>query len=406
MLPNDKVFAFISYSRKDKKVANWLHKRIENYIYPKELVNEDQRPPHDKYIRPVFLDTKDMQIEVRPFTERIKNALENAQFLILICSHNSAKSPFVNKEIKYFLENNDYNYSRIVPLFIDEVMDDTIPDAIKNTTIMSRHFPIYNMALDEKSEANSYCYYQIIAYLLGVNFSDIYNRYEVDTMKRTKQRKTQVGIAITTLLLIILALGAAIYKNKELINSKNELIESKNEQILFEKKVFPAAVVHGYEENFLSPVINYFKWKGDPFMIYIMMPTSYRDLQHKDRITDINFTLKQQIGIDSLTLTHLPTSMRRGSRILTLTKDGDGIPGIYIDFASTTTSFFKIAEYKKNHPAYHNVSIDDIIDEYTNEFIIQTNEKLKSDSAYVKFFTDKNDLINELRTTLQPQGII
>ena len=392
-------FAFISYSRKDKKVANWLHKRIESYIYPKELVNEDQRPPHNKYVRPVFLDTKDMQIEVRPFTERIKNALENSQFLILICSHNSAKSPFVDQEIKYFLENNNYNYSRIVPLFIDEVMDDTIPDAIKSTTIMARHFPIYNMALDEKSEANSYCYYQIIAYLLGVNFSDIYNRYEVETMKKAKHRKTQVGIAITTLSLIILALSAAIYKNKELIKLKNE-------QILFEKKVFPAAVVHGYEGNYLSPVINYLKGKGDPFMIYIMMPTSYRDLQHKDRINDINFTLKQRIGIDSLTLTHLPTSMKRGSRILMLTKDGDVIPGVYIDFASTTTSFFKIAEYKKDHPAYHNVSIDDIIDEYTNEFIIQTNEKLKSDSTYVKFFTDKEDLVNELRTTLHPQGNI
>lgn len=388
-----KPFAFISYSRKDKKVANWLHKKIENYEYPKNLVNVDQRPPHDKYIRPVFLDTKDMQIEVRPFTDRIKHALEDAQFLILICSHNSAKSPFVDKEIKYFLEHNNYNYSRIVPLFIDEVLDDTIPEAIKNTTIMTRHFPIYNMALGENSEANSYSYYQIIAYLLGANFSDIYNRYEVDSLKKAKQKKTQFGLSITTLLLIIIVLGVAIFKNKELIKSKNE-------QITFEKKVFPAAVVHGYEENFLSPVISYLKEKNEPFMIYIMMPTSYRDLQHKDRIIDINYSLKQTISIDSLTLTQLPTSMRRGSRIFMLAKNGDRIPGIYIDFASATTSFFKIAEYKKSHPAYHHVSIDEIINEYTEEFISQTNEKLETDSIYIKFFTSKDDLVDELRTQL------
>lgn len=393
MEQDTKPFAFISYSRKDKKVANWLHKKIENYVYPKNLVNIDQRPPHDKYIRPVFLDTKDMQIEVRPFTERIKKALENAQFLILICSHNSAKSPFVDKEINYFLENNNYNYSRIVPLFIDEVMDDTIPEAIKNTTIMSRHFPIYNLMLDENSEANLCCFYQIIAYILGVNFSDIYNRYEVDTIKRSRQRKTQVGIAIATLSLIILVLGVAINKNKE-------LIESQREQIVFEKEVFPTAVVHGYEKNFLSPVIRYLKGLNEPFKIYIMMPTSNRDLQYTDRIVDLNYTLKQEMGIDSLSITHLPTTMRRGSRILMLTKNGEYVPRIYIDFASTTTLFIDVADYKKRQPTYHNVSTDEIIQEYTYEFINKTNEKLKSDSVYVKFFTEKDDLINELKTDL------
>lgn len=393
MEQENKPFAFISYSRKDKKVANWLHKRIENYEYPKNLVNVDQHPPHDKYIRPIFLDTKDMQIEVRPFTERIKHALEDAQFLILICSYNSAKSSFVDKEIRFFLESHDNNYSRIVPLFIDEVNDNTIPEAIKDTTIMTRHFPIYNMTLDENSEANLYCFYQIVAYLLGVSFPEIYNRYEAETKKKVKQRKTQVVIAITILSLVIIALIVAIY-------NYTELIKSKNERIRFEKKVFPAAVVHGYEENFLNPVINYLKEKNEPFKIYIMMPTSYRGLQHKDRITDINYALKQELGIDSLTLTHLPTAMRRGSPVHMLTKNGDCIPGIYIDFASTTTSFFKIAEYKLQHPDYQSVSSDEIINEYTEEFINQTNEKLETDSIHVKFFTEKNDLVNELKTYL------
>lgn len=394
MAQENKPFAFISYSRKDKKVANWLHKKIENYIYPKNIVNVDQQPPHDKYIRPIFLDTKDMQIEVRPFTERIKQALENAKFLLLICSHNSAESPFVDQEIKYFLEHHNNNYSLIVPLFIDEVRDNTIPEAIKDTTIMSRHFPIYNMALDENSEANLYCFYQIVAYLLGVSFPDIYNRYEADTKKKVKQRKTQVVIAISILSLVIIVLGIATFYYIELIKSKNERIK-------FEKKVFPAAVVHGYEENFLSPVINYLKEKNEPFQIYIMMPTSYRGLQHKDRITDINFTVKQELGVDSLSLIQLPTAMKRGSRIHMLMKNGDYIPGVYIDFASTTTSFFKIAEYKKDHPAYQNISFDEIINEYTEEFIVQTNKKLETDSIYVKFYTEKNDLVNELRTTFQ-----
>ena len=74
------VFAFISYSRKNKNIANWLHKRLENYAYPKNIVNVEQFPPHNKYIRRVFLDTKDMQVEDRPFTDRIKKLWKRLNF--------------------------------------------------------------------------------------------------------------------------------------------------------------------------------------------------------------------------------------------------------------------------------------------------------------------------------------
>ena len=59
-MEESKIFAFTSYSRKKKNIANWLHKRLENYAYPKSLINEEQLPPHNKYIRRIFLDTKDM----------------------------------------------------------------------------------------------------------------------------------------------------------------------------------------------------------------------------------------------------------------------------------------------------------------------------------------------------------
>lgn len=389
MVKQQKTFAFISYSRKDKKIANWLHKKIEGYAYPKNLVNEEQRPEHPRYVRPIFLDTKDLQVEVRPFTERIQHALDEAEFLIVICSRNSAKSSFVNKEIQYFLEKHEVNYTRIVPLFVDEVQDETIPMPFISTSIMSRHFPIYNTLLNENSEANVYCFYQIVAYILGVNFSDLYNRYEVDARKKKKSAKLRIGIVLSSLLLIIIALGYAIYESQLRVEKGKELIR-------FEKKVFPAAVVFGYEENFLSPVIHYLKEENEPFMIYVLMPTSYRGLHHQDRITDVSHSLRKALNIDSLSVAHLPTSTKRGSHIHGLMKDGKFIPGIYLDFASTTTSFIKIAEYKKGHPAYRKMSIDSIIKEYTREFIEQTNSRIEGDSVYVQFITNNKELIKNL----------
>ena len=40
--------------------------------------------------------------------------------------------------------------------------------------------------------------------------------------------------------------------------------------------------------------------------------------------------------------------------------------------------------------------IDSIIDEYSQEFVYQINEKYKSDSAYIRFYYDKQDLIKEI----------
>lgn len=387
-------FAFISYSRKDKKVANWLHIQLERYEYPKDIINLELRPSDEKYIRPIFLDTKDMQVEERPFTDRIQYALENSRFLLLICSNNAAKSPFVDKEVKYFLSTHNNNYSLIIPLFIDDVSDGSIPKVIKGTSIMERHFPIYNTLLSEESEANKYCLYQIIAYMLGVNFSDIYNRYEVYSNIRKSKMRKRIWFAIMALCFIAVSLGLAWYQGLKVIEKRDDLVQ-------FERNVFPAAVVFGYDENFLSPVINHLKEKTDSFHIYIFMPTSYRDLRHKDRIVALNSYLRRKLGIDSICVEHLQTTTKRRSSIYRLSKNGKYIPNIYIDFASTTTSFFRIAEYKLKHSEYRRYSVDDIISEYTASFITKTNHELRDDSVCVRFITDKNLFVKNIQPILQ-----
>lgn len=38
-----KTLAFISYSRKDKSVAHWLHSKLEKYPYPKVSISIENR---------------------------------------------------------------------------------------------------------------------------------------------------------------------------------------------------------------------------------------------------------------------------------------------------------------------------------------------------------------------------
>lgn len=385
--------AFISYSRKDKSVADWLHYKLEHYKLPNKNHCLEIFPFKDNYLRPVFIDTQDLHVEERPFTDNLKAAIDVSSFLIVLCSRHSAVSPFVEKEIKYFLATHNNNYSKVIPLFIDEV-DGAIPPAFEGTSIMQRHFPIYNTHLSKFSEANNYCFYQIIAYILKLNFAEVYNRYEVAVRKELKKRRNIYIWAIAFLFAIISILGISYYQYHI---ATEKAIERKQRLIEFEKKVFPAAVVHGYERNFLTPVVNYLKGKANRFQIFILMPQNERDLTHQDRAGDFAYDAKLKLGIDSITFEHLPTEMKRGNNIMRLSKNGRNLDGIYLDFATTTTSFLEIAQFKKKNREYRHTPIDSIIQGYAYEFEQQTNDKIKSDSAYVKFYYDKNELIADLK---------
>lgn len=393
----NKYIAFISYSRKDKETADWLHSKLEKFVLPDLEKARQIFPFKDKYFRPVFMDTQDLHVEERPFTDRLKEALRDSRFLIVLCSRNSAKSKFVDMEIKYFLETHNNNLSLIIPLFIDEV-NDCIPEAFEGTTIMTRHFPIYNTKLSKSSEANNYCFYQIVSYILGIRFSTLYNRYEIETARNNKKKNMLLLYVITALAVIIGIMGIEFYmyhsESQKALDRKQKLIE-------FEKKVFPQAVVHGYEGNFLTPVIKYLKKEPKEFSIYILLPTNERDLTHQNRVEDFEYQAKMQLGIDSLTVVKLPTEAKRGSSIMQVVKDGRPLDGVYLDFATTTTSFLDIAKFKRKNREYRNTPLDSIIGTYAEEFKTQTNEHLKSDSTFVKFYFDKNDLINDLQNKIK-----
>lgn len=396
MKTNFTIFSFISYSRKDKRIAGWLHHQLENYAYPLDLVEEHQRPPHNKYLRPIFLDTQDLQVEERPFTEKIKDSLRRSKFLIVICSKNSAKSPFVNMEIKYFLETHKNNYSLIVPLFIDEV-DGCVPPAFHDTSIMERHFPIYNTLLGDKSLANNYSFMQIASYMLGVDFSSIYNRYEEYSRQNQRRRIRRFVYIIVALGILVVSLLFNVFSLNKSIEDEKQIVEEKQKLIEFEKGVFPLAVVFGYEENFLRPVINYLKEQGNPFEINVILPITERELRnHQERFIDASMLLKQKLGIDSLEQVALPTKMRRGSRILAVRKTNSNLEGTYLDFATTTSSFVKVAEYKMRHEEYKSMKLDSIVNEYSQSFIRQTKGILDKDSCYVKFYTSIDDLVDNL----------
>lgn len=83
---------------------------------------------------------------------------------------------------------------------------------------------------------------------------------------------------------------------------------------------------------------------------------------------------------------------------MALRKQGAYFDGTIIDFATITSSFIKVAEYKKENEAYNKQSLSEIIEGYSLSFIEQTKEVLERDSVYVHFYLSTEDLVRALES--------
>ena len=97
-----KYWAFISYSHRDTRWADWLHKSLESYRPPKELVGTmGPRGVVPKRLSPVFRDREELP-SATDLGRLLNEALETSRSQIIICSPQSAKSRWVNEEILTF----------------------------------------------------------------------------------------------------------------------------------------------------------------------------------------------------------------------------------------------------------------------------------------------------------------
>ena len=117
--------AFISYNHNDRTWAEWLHRSLERYRIPKALLGrEGPWGPLEQRLPPVFQDREELAASAS-LADSVREALNEASSLIVICSTNAAKSRWVNEEVRTFaaLGRRD----RIQCLIVPEADD---PDAL------------------------------------------------------------------------------------------------------------------------------------------------------------------------------------------------------------------------------------------------------------------------------------
>ena len=189
-------FAFISYSHKDQELAKRLKKRLQSYHLPSRL--RKSYPGLPKKLRPVFLDESSLVSIDESLQKSLYINLDNSNYLIVICSPNSAQSVYVNDEVKHFIETGKMGH--IVPLIVEGVphsgdeATECFPPAIRN---LPREQELLGVDLTKFGERDAFL--RVIATMLGLNL----DRFVQDEERERRRRAVRLASMAAALVMMV-----------------------------------------------------------------------------------------------------------------------------------------------------------------------------------------------------------
>ncbi|MBE5842854.1 MAG: TIR domain-containing protein [Butyrivibrio sp.] len=201
--------AFISYKHADldNKVAESIIRDLERYRIPRKI----RKSTGIKKIDRVFRDKDELPI-TSDLNDTISQALINSDFLIVICSTNTKKSTWVEREIEFFLQHHSIN--NVMTVLADGEPYDVIPKILlsgkkevtdENGEVKTVDVPYEPLSCDYRlpyKKAKARELPRLVAAIIGCPYDEL--------IDRQRQYKMQRMTAISTGM-IALSLGFAGY---------------------------------------------------------------------------------------------------------------------------------------------------------------------------------------------------
>ena len=203
--------AFISYRHvdPDRQYAKWLHKALETYKVPGDLVQKG----YPSKIKKIFRDEEELPAS-SDLSKEIDSALESSRFLIVVSSPRIIESIWCDAEVKKFRELG--RHDKIIALLIEgEPSESFLPSLceirhqVKNDdgTTTEKIEIVEPLAADvrpsreeSQRELKSLAKLRILACILGCKFDDLRKRE-----LRRKQRKMAIFGTLMAFLVIVFA---------------------------------------------------------------------------------------------------------------------------------------------------------------------------------------------------------
>lgn len=236
----ERYFAFISYSRKDMRVARFVHRKLESFRYPAGIDHE-RRPQNRKFVRDVFIDLKCLASSQENFRVGIREAIRTSRYLIVICSRHSARpapngSHFVNDEINYFLETHGQDTTKVIPVLLGGGIEN-FPPALATREFSERNNPI---VFGEEEGAAEEAVAHVLNYLLDVELTTI--RARMNSQRLRFMRICAVSGLALAMLFSAMSFGLFVLKrraddNRRIAEEKTCLAECQEAEAKRQKDV-------------------------------------------------------------------------------------------------------------------------------------------------------------------------
>ena len=247
--------AFISYKHApaDIAAASEIQKRLERYHVPAAIRKKTGK---DKIGR-IFRDKEELPI-TSDLSEDIGRALEDADFLIVICSTATKASHWVPREIDYFLQH--HSRKQVLTVLVDGEPGDVIPAQLLSETVMRTapdgssyeeevtYEPLSCDFRTDIKEARKTEIPRLAAALLGCTYDELMMR------ERQYKRRRNLAIGIPAAFALAIAVGYLVWSRQEI--AENYQRAEENYQLAQENYQLAQENYQQAEENYQQAQAN------------------------------------------------------------------------------------------------------------------------------------------------------
>lgn len=207
--------AFISYRHQPEDIAaaERLHRSLERYKAPKGI-REKTKP-----ITRIFRDKDELPITSN-LTDDITAALENSDYLIVICSTHTRESTWVQREIETFLKTHDR--SKVLTLLVNGEPYETIPEILLREEVTDpvsgekQMVDIEPLSCDWRTRKHRREeFLRLAAALLGCRYDDLRQRHRQYQTRRMVAIFSAALVACLCLTAYFIYTGIQIQSNLE-----------------------------------------------------------------------------------------------------------------------------------------------------------------------------------------------
>ena len=291
---NEKYTAFISYrhTEPDETVAKRLHSMIENYHVPRSI----QKSLGIKRMGRVFRDNEELPLS-GDLGADIRTALDNSEWLIVICSPRYLESKWCTAELGHFLASG--RRDRILTVLAEGEPEESFPEQLRFVTEGDTVTELEPRAADVRAKDAAASVrrlkeekLRILAPMLGVSFDAL--------RRRARKRRTRIAVSVACACITLLSgfLAYTLVKNHQvtvqrdlaLNNQMKLLIEQANvsseagNKLLAQKQLGEAAAlrqqVGGENDGELRSALEYALY-NDSFGKVLTIDNDNRSLDRK-----------------------------------------------------------------------------------------------------------------------------